>query len=110
MRWLLIIAIFIFSSCQIERKIYSPLPLNNPSVERKNDFSVNASVSSPKGFDFQGGYAVTDHLALLAGAYTHQNKDRETSVEFFSNQYDSSNLNYHHHGFTLGPGVYFPVF
>jgi hypothetical protein len=109
MKWFLLIAICFLASCHIERKIYSPLPVNNPSVQKKNDFSVNATISEPKGFDMNGGFAITNHMAIIAGAYTHKNKDREEK-HGFTNQYDSSNLLYRHNGFTIGAGAFFPVF
>ncbi len=108
MKWFLLLSIVILSSCRVQRRIYSPLPVNNPSLQEKNDFSVNASISTPKGFDINGGFAVTNRLAIIAGAYTHKNKDVEYNNDF-TNQYDSSNLVYRHNGFTLGTGVYFPL-
>ena len=97
------------ASCRIERKIYSSLPVNNPSLQDKGDYSVSATISDPKGFDLNGGFAVTNRLALIAGAYTHKNKDIEESFVIGS-QEDSSNLIYRHKGFTLGAGIFFPIF
>ena len=97
------------ASCRVERKIYSTLPVNNPSLQEKNDFSVNATFSDPKAFDFNGGFAITNHLALIAGLYTHRNKDIEENSGFTSHV-DSSNLVYRHNGFTIGAGGFFSVF
>jgi hypothetical protein len=108
MKWFLLLTIVVLSSCRIQRRIYSTLPINNPSVQEKNDYSVNATISDPQGFDLNGGFAITNRLALLAGAYTHKNKDVEIA-NGFSSDYDSSNLVYRHNGFTLGAGVFFPL-
>lgn len=85
------------------------MPITNPSLQEKNDFSVNASIGEPKGFDINGGFAITDHFAVIAGLYTHKNKDVEINGGFFSSGYDSSNLVYRHNGFTIGAGSYFPL-
>jgi hypothetical protein len=96
------------ASCRIERKIYSPLPVNTPTLHKKKDFSASATFSAPTGFDFNGGFALTNRLALIAGAYTHKNRDIETR-QGFTSQEDSSNLTYRHKGFTFGAGAFFPL-
>jgi hypothetical protein len=109
MKWYLLIAVCVLSSCRIQRKIYSPLPVNNPSLQEKNDYSVNATISTPQGFDLNGGYAITNRFAIIGGLYTHKNRDLEQNSGF-TNQVDSSTLLYRHNGFTLGTGIYFPIF
>ncbi len=111
MKWSFLILIVLLASCTIERKIYSSIPVNNPSLQGKNDFSVNATVSAPKGFDVNGGYALTNHLAIIAGGFTHKNEAIETAGPFspLGIHDDSSNLEYRHHGITIGAGAYFPL-
>ena len=46
---------------------------------------------------------------MIAGFYTHKNKDIEENNGFTSHN-DSTNLVYRHNGFTLGAGVFIPVF
>ena len=105
---LLFLISIVFLSCNIERKIYSTLPINNPALQQKNDYAVNASVSEPFGFDLNGGYALTDHFVLIGGAYFHKNKEIEERFRP-NGPGDSSNLRYRHRGYTLGAGTIFPL-
>ena len=97
-------------SCKaIDRKIYSPTPINCPSLKQKNDHSFSATFSLPSGFDFNGGYAITNRLAVIGGIYLHKNKDNEEAYSIFSRYSASSSLLYRHKGFHGGAGTYFPL-
>ncbi len=65
--------------------------------------------STPSGFDFTGGYAITNRLAIIGGASTHRNKDQEEEFSIFSSYNASSSLLYRHKGFHGGAGAYFPL-
>ncbi len=105
----IVICIFILSSCTINRKIYSPTEVNNPSLQNKNDYSVNLSYGLPSGFDIAGGYAITNRIAITAGLFSHKNDDTEEEYYLFNNRSDSSHLLYKHKGIQIGAGVYFPI-
>ncbi len=107
MKWTLFIFILFVSSCTIERKIYSTLPVNNPSLQDKNDFSATASASAPGAFDFNVGFALTNRFAVIGGTYFHRNKDPEYGRMGGSRQ--SADLLYRHSGITAGAGFFFPA-
>jgi hypothetical protein len=112
MKWTIFLTIIILAtSCRIERKIFSSVPVNNPSLQKKKDFSVNATISAPKGFDLNGGFALTNRLAVIAGAYSHKNKETEIAGQITPSGIhdDSSKLVYRHNGITIGTGAYFPL-
>lgn len=104
-----ILTIVFFASCTIERRLYSPTQVNNPCLEGKNDYSVSLSYSSPSGFDFNSGYAITNRWAVIGGLYTYKNRDREENNYLFSQNRDSALLLYKHKGFHIGTGVYIPL-
>ena len=103
------LALAALSSCTIQRRIYSPTEINNPSLRQKNDHSFTLAYSGPSGFDFTGGYAITDRLAIIGGAYTYRNNDNQSDNSIFSNYTASSQLLYKHKGFHGGLGFYFPL-
>ena len=110
MRYLFISCAFLlFCSCSIERKIYSSTQINNPSLQKKNDHSFSLTYSSPSGFDLTGGYAITNRLAIIAGAYSYRNNDHQTEALLFSNITSDAKLLYKHKGFHGGLGAYFPL-
>jgi hypothetical protein len=104
------IILFSFCSCSIKRRIYSSTQINNPSLQQKNDHSFSLAYSRPSGFDFTGGYAITNRLAIIGGAYAHKNKDNEEdfSIGSSSTRSASAFLLYRHKGFHAGLGIYFP--
>jgi len=111
---LTVIAIAIFTSCTIDRRIYSPTQINNPSLREKSDHSFSVSYSTPAGFDFTGGYAITNRLAVIGGAYAYSNDDHQTAnVLFFGssiwNSSVTADLLYKHQGLHGGLGLYFPL-
>ena len=100
----------VICSCRvIQRKIFSPTQINNPSLQQKKDHSFSLTYSTPSGFDFTGGYAITNRLAIIGGAYTHKNRDEEEAYSIFSRYNASSRLLYRHKGFHGGAGAYFPL-
>jgi len=101
--------IWLYSCKIIERKIYSPTQINCPSLNQKNDHSFSATFSLPWGFDFNGGYAITNRLAVIGGIYLHKNKDNEEAFSIFPRYSATSSLLYRHKGFHGGAGIYFPL-
>lgn len=106
---LLFILLSFYSSCTIERKIYSPTQVNNPSLQKKNDYSASLTYSTPSGFDGTAGFAITKNLAVIGGAYTYKNKDEEVDITLFSRGWDSASIVYKHSGFHIGVGTFFPL-
>jgi len=101
---------FLYSSCNIERRLYSPTQVNNPSLQGKKDYSLSLAFSAPSGFDFNGGYAITNRLAVIGGLYTYKNKDKEEQYfPILSSNRDSTALSYKHKGFHAGAGIYLPL-
>jgi hypothetical protein len=98
-----------FCSCTIQRRIYSSTQINNPSLQQKNDHSFSLTYSDPSGFDFTGGYAITNRLAIIGGAYNHRNNDHQTEALLFSDITTDAKLLYRHKGFHGGLGFYFPL-
>lgn len=107
--FILILTVVLYSACTIQRKLYSPTQVNNPSLEKKNDYSASLSYSSPSGFDANGGYAITNRWAIIGGLYAYKNRDKEENYYLFSQNRDSSLLKYKHSGFHFGTGFYFPL-
>jgi hypothetical protein len=104
--------LFWLCSCKtIHRKIFSPTQINNPFLQKKNDHSFSVSYSLPSGFDVSGGLAITNRLAIIGGAYTYKNRDKETQQFIFSRPDNDATalLFYRHKGFHGGLGIYFPV-
>jgi hypothetical protein len=94
----------------IQRKIYAPTLVNNPSLRAKNDYSVSGVISTPTGFDLNGGYAITNRLAIIGGLFIYNNKDKEENYNyFFSETYLLSRLQYKHKGFHVGAGTILPL-
>ena len=99
-----------FCSCSvIQRRIYSPAQVNSPSLQQKKDYNLSLLVSTPSGFDFNGGYALTNRLAVIGGLYTYKNRDTEEDFSVFSTNIDSSLLLYKHKGFHAGAGAFIPL-
>ncbi len=106
---LIVIPLFLLTSCVIRRKLYSSTQVNNPSLQQKNDHSFAVGFSSPSGFDFNGGFALTNRLAIIAGAYTHRNNNQQTATNLFSDITTNASLLYRHKGYHGGIGFYFPL-
>jgi hypothetical protein len=107
---IIVASVFLFSNCStIQRRLYSSTQVNNPSLKEKNDYSASVTFSTPSGFDFNGGYAITNWLGLIGGLYAYKNRDKEESYYLLSATRDSAALQYKHKGFHLGAGVFFPL-
>ena len=105
-----ILLIPVLTGCSsIQRKLYSSNQPNNPSLAKKNDYSLSLTYGSPSGFDVNGGYAISNRIAIIGGLYTHRNRDIEQSYSVFSQQRDSSQLSYRHKGFHAGAGIFMPL-
>lgn len=101
--------VLLLSNCTIERKIYSPTQVINPSIQKKNDYSIHTGISFPTGADVNGGYAVTKNWAITGGFYAYKNRDREESYNLINGHQDSAILTYHHKGFQIGTGIFLPL-
>lgn len=55
-------------SCVVPHNMYVPPALNAPVLTQKGESSVNAAISH-RGFDLQGGYALSDHFAVIGSWY-----------------------------------------
>src|SRR6476469_5773912 len=106
--FLICFILILLSSCTIRRKIYSSTQLNDPALQQKNDHSFAFSYSDPPGFDFTGGYALTNRLAIVAGAYSYRNSEHQSESLLFSNVSSAASLLYRHRGYHAGAGIYFP--
>jgi hypothetical protein len=101
--------LLLLSGCIIERRLYSPTQVNNPSLQKQNDYTASFTYSTPAGYDLNAGYALTNRLAVIAGLHNYKNKDEELDVRLFSTDYDSASLLYKHKGFHIGAGAFFPL-
>jgi len=112
MKYLPIFLLLVFCSCKtIERKLFSPTAINNPSLQKQGDHSFSATFSSPSGFDVSGGAALTNRLAVIGGAYAHKTDDFEEQSSIFDDPDEgaSAKLLYRQKGWHGGMGVYFPL-
>lgn len=106
------ILFFLTSLCScsvIQRRIYSPTQVNAPSLQEKKDYNISSSISTPLGFDINGGYALSNRFAIIGGLYTYKNRDAEQDYSVFSSTRDSSMLLYKHKGFHAGAGIFIPL-
>ena len=105
-----ILILLLLCSCSvIQRKVYSPTQINNPSLQEKNDHSFSVTYSTPSGFDLNGGWAITNRLAIIGGGYFYKNRDNEEDNSIFSDRRATSLLLYQHRGFHGGLGLYLPL-
>jgi hypothetical protein len=103
-------AIILLQGCgSIQRRLYSTNQPNNPSLQKKNDYSLSVTYGGPSGFDLNAGYAVSDKVAIIGGFYTQSYLDTEQDYFWLSPGRDSSKLSYRHNGFHAGAGVYLPL-
>lgn len=78
-------------------------------MQKKGDYTLISSFSTPSGIDVNGGYAITKHLAIIGGFNFYRNKDNEERFSIFSTIRESSALTYKHSGFHFGAGGYLPI-
>jgi len=124
---LLIFAVTLFSSCwkPAYRNIYASQAANINYFKQKGDSKITGYYSGDgksknDGYNIQGGYALTNHLALMA-AYTFKQEHqlyRYDSVRihpngflgtYESNIFDSSVIHYKRNTFELGLGYILPL-
>ena len=123
---LLIITVTLFSSCwkPAYRNIYASQAANINYFKQKGDSKLTGYYSGDgksknDGYNIQGGYAITNHWALMA-AYTFKQEHqtyRYDSVRFRpigfgtyeANIFDSSVINYKRNTFELGLGYILPL-
>ncbi len=96
-------------SCIIERRLYTATQVINPAIQKTGDYSLATAYSAPAGVDVTGGFAITNHIAIIGGYNNYNNKDEEEEYSIITSNYDSAVLNYRHKGFTVGAGSYFPI-
>lgn len=94
----LLLALLLFSSCRAPRHIYAPSIPENPFFEKKGDSKlavsyagrgIDLSESRRKftGVEFQGAYALTNHVGLLVGHGTRSERDNYTENRGYDNYY-----------------------
>ena len=106
----------LLSGCST-RQMYSSSAHNVPFLTTKGDSKVAAAYSvnsvspsggedySVNGYDFQGAYAITDHVALQIGYYGRNEK----AIDSTKNYFDESNIRYRRRVFEVGAGYYTPL-
>jgi hypothetical protein len=118
----------LFSSCRFERAhrtIYASQAANINYFKQKGDSKITGYYSGDgnaknDGFNIQTGYALSNHLAIMA-AYTNKQEYREyryDSIRFHrqffnsivqTNIFDSSVIHYRRNTFEIGVGYFFPL-
>jgi len=113
-----------FCSCNTSRYIYSASAPNNPYFSKKGESKLTAYYSSTgknsgsygdfspmhktdysNGWDLQGGYAIGNHIAIIAGYYNKKEKDVYDNSGDFS-PFNSSTVKYQRHLFETGVGYF----
>jgi len=121
MRTILTALTLIFlASCNTPRFAYSPTAHNVPVMTARNDsklafnYSTNAdtrqsddkySRNKSNGYDIQGAYAITDHIAVQ-GSYFSRNERTSSNEEDY---FDSSVIKYNRSLFEFGAGYFTPI-
>ncbi|MEO9098877.1 MAG: hypothetical protein ABI267_01050 [Ginsengibacter sp.] len=106
-------------SCGTERFIYSASPPNNPYFTKKGESKLTAYYSSNNsnsdthagelagGWDLQGAYALSDHVALTASYFNRREEDLYGSG--YQSPFDSSVVKYKRNLFGMGAGYFIPL-
>lgn len=108
--------LIIISSCYTPRYVYSPAAHNVPLLTKKGDSKIALNYSSnlsfnkeptsnlknSYGYDIQGAYAVSKHVALQSSYYSRHEKNDGS----YSNNRDSSVIRYHRYLFEFGAGYF----
>ncbi|OIR05462.1 hypothetical protein GALL_125140 [mine drainage metagenome] len=111
------IVFLFFYSCNIPRYVYSPAPPNINYFKQKGDIKLvsdysfgdqNIPYAYNDGLDMQGGYAFTNHFALIASYYYRSEKDNYYNSYNFNNPptNDTTTVAYKRHFFELGVGYF----
>lgn len=118
MKLLLMLFLIIgFASCATYRYIYTASPANNPVFTKKGESKIagyyssssgsdNTIMSYTRGFDVQGAYAISDHLAITASYLNRREKDVYGTAD---NNFDSSVVNYKRNLAEFGGGYFIPI-
>ncbi|CAN5865875.1 hypothetical protein BH11BAC4_BH11BAC4_21100 [soil metagenome] len=117
---LTVITLLVLASCSTPRFAYSPNAHNVPVFTQKNDsklavnYSTNAdtrrsedkySRNKSNGFDVQGAYAITDHIAVQGSYFSRNEKSSSNNQDYF----DSSVIKYKRDLFEFGAGYFTPI-
>ena len=105
---------FFMVSCYTPRYVYSPSAMNAPALEKKGDSKLSAAYSSnlsghnigsnkSRGYDLQGAYAISNHLAIQGDFYHRKEKNGGT---FYGSGVDSSTIRYQRALTGVGVGYY----
>ena len=106
-------------SCRTPRYIYSPAPPNNPYFREKGESKLAVYYSTGgdanelaaeynNGYDVQGAYAISNHVALTADFFKRNEKD---SISNYDRTYfDRSVVRYNRHITSFGGGFYGDLF
>jgi hypothetical protein len=124
---LLIIAVTLFSSCfkRSSRSVYASQAANINYFKQKGDSKLTGYYSGDgnkknDGFNIQAGYAISNHLALMA-AYTYQQQHQVSGFDSINiygggifgydqvNIFDSSVVHYKRNTEELAVGYFFPL-
>lgn len=110
----IIIAILLFaSSCSPARRyIYTASPANNPYFTEKGNsklagyYSDNSDggQSQANGFDLQAGYAISNHIGIIASYYNRREYEEERNYNR-----GSSTVNYKRDFADVGIGYFRPI-
>lgn len=124
---LLILAVTLFSSCiqRAHRYVYASQAANINYFKQKGDSKITGYYSGDgnkknDGLNIQAGYALTNHIALMA-AYTHQQQHQVAGFDSINiygggifgyvqtNIFDSSVVHYKRNTVELAAGYFFPL-
>ncbi len=106
-----------FVSCYSPRYVFAPSTQNIPILNRKNALELSGGYSgslntfsdkgdSYNGFDMQGAWAITNHIAAIFSGSAHWEKNTSNDTYYAG---DTSMLSYKRHFTEIGIGYYSPV-
>ncbi len=114
---LLPLAVLLLASCKTYHYMYAPVAAPTPMFNKKGESNVTAlytfgslfrtrNETRNDGYDLQGAYAITDHLAITA-SFAHR---RERNVYDSTNASSTThtNLLYHRNTTSFGMGYFTP--
>lgn len=101
----------LLTACSSPRYIYSASPPNNAYFKEKGDSKIAAYYSGGgsdqgynRGFDVQGAYAVTNHVAVTGSLFFRKERDNYSPDKY--NFFDLSGLKYKRHLIDFGGGYF----
>lgn len=102
--------VFFLVSCGVPHNMVVPTALNVPEFTQKGESSVNTAISH-RGFDLQGGYALSHHFAITGSWYRRWETHNETAYHKLGwgpwTELDS--IRYTRNLFSIGPAYFTPV-